>query len=232
MDRRSIRSHGGTPFRPLGGSLWFLTFDLLSCRLSAGLVELSLRGEWGLITTSDFKTGMTIELDGHVYQIVTSEFHKPGKGQAVVRTKLRDIRTGNVFQKTFRSGEKVERARVDRTTNQFLYTDGATYYFMDNESYEQTELTDEQVGELAKWLKEGEDVQIITYEGELIGIEVANTLIREVVETDPGLRGDTATGGTKPAVLEGGATVTVPLFVQQGEKIKVDTRSGEYVERA
>ena len=185
-----------------------------------------------LIVTSDFKTGLTIVLDGHVYQIVTSEFHKPGKGQAVVRTRLRDIKTGNVFAKTFRSGEKVERARVDRIQNQFLYTDSKTFYFMEAETYEQIELTAEQVGELAKWLKDGEEVAIITYDGELIGIEVANTLIREIAQTDPGLRGDTATGGTKPAVLEGGATVSVPLFIQPGDKIKVDTRSGEYVERA
>jgi elongation factor P len=185
-----------------------------------------------LISTSDFKAGLTIELDGRVYQIISSEFHKPGKGQAVVRTKLRDIRTGAVFQKTFRSGEKVERAHVDRKSHQYLYADGNNYYFMDNETYDQIEIGAEQIGELAKWLKEGEDVTVVSYEGQLIGIEVPNTVIREVIETDPGLRGDTATGGTKPAVIEGGATVMVPLFVQQGEKIKVDTRSGEYVERA
>ncbi len=185
-----------------------------------------------MVATSDFKPGLTIELDGHVYQIVTSEHHKPGKGQAVVRTKLRDIKTGNVFSKTFRSGEKVPRAHVERSSNQYLYNDGAKYYFMDNESYDQVELTADQVGELAQWLKDGEDVEIVTYEGDLIGIEVANTVIREVTQTDPGLRGDTATGGTKPAVIEGGATVTVPLFIDVGTKIKVDTRSGEYVERA
>ncbi len=185
-----------------------------------------------MVSTQDFKTGLTIELDGHVYQIITSEHYKPGKGQAVVRTKLRDIKTGNVFNKTFRSGDKVGRAHVARRNHQFLYSDGETFYFMDNETYDQVELTVDQVGELAKWLKESEDVAIITYEGELIGIEVANTVIREVVRTDPGLRGDTATGGTKPAVLEGGATVMVPLFLQEGEKVKIDTRSGEYVERA
>jgi elongation factor P len=185
-----------------------------------------------LISTSDFKPGLTIELDGHVYQIVMTEFHKPGKGQAVMRTKLRDVKSGNVFQKTFRSGEKVEQARIERSNCQYLYDDGVNYYFMDNETYDQRELSIEQVGELAKWLKESEDVQIVTYEGELIGIEIPNTVIREVVETDPGLRGDTATGGTKPATIEGGPVVTVPLFIEIGEKIKVDTRSGEYVERA
>lgn len=185
-----------------------------------------------MISTQEFKPGVTIELDGTVYQIITSEHYKPGKGQAVVRTKLRDIRTGNVFNKTFRAGEKVERARVERSINQFLYSDGSTLYFMNNETYDQVELSREQVGELAIWLKESEDVLLVTYEGELIGLEVANTVIREVAQCDPGLRGDTATGGTKPCVLEGGATVTVPLFIQQGDKIKVDTRSGEYVERA
>jgi elongation factor P len=185
-----------------------------------------------VISTQDFKPGLTIELDGHVYQIVSSEHYKPGKGQAVVRTRLRDVRSGNVFSKTFRSGEKVEQARIDRAQCQYLYDDGVQYYFMNNETYDQVELAQEQVGELAKWLKESEDVQIVTYEGELIGIEVPNTVIREVVETDPGLRGDTATGGTKPATVEGGAVVTVPLFIEIGEKVKIDTRSGEYVERA
>jgi elongation factor P len=185
-----------------------------------------------LVSTQDFKPGLTIELDGHVYQIISSEHYKPGKGQAVVRTRLRDIKTGNVFAKTFRSGEKVGRAHVERKDYQFLYGAADTFYFMDNESYEQIELTADQVGELAKWLKDGEDVQLITYEGELIGLEVANTVVREVIQTEPGLRGDTASGGNKPAVIEGGATVTVPLFIEVGTKIKVDTRSGEYVERA
>ncbi|NSW56637.1 MAG: elongation factor P [Armatimonadetes bacterium] len=185
-----------------------------------------------MVSTQDFKPGLTIELDGHVYQIISSEHHKPGKGQAVVRTRLRDIKTGNVFAKTFRSGEKVERAHVERKDYQYLYSAANTYYFMDNDSYEQIELTADQVGELAKWLKDGEDVQLVTYEGELIGLEVANTVIREVIQTEPGLRGDTASGGSKPAVIEGGATVTVPLFIEVGTKIKVDTRSGEYVERA
>lgn len=185
-----------------------------------------------MVSTQDFKPGLTIELDGHVYQIISSEHYKPGKGQAVVRTRLRDIKTGNVFAKTFRSGEKVGRAHVERKDYQYLYSAADTFYFMDNDSYEQIELTADQVGELAKWLKDGEDVQLVTYEGELIGLEVANTVIREVIQTEPGLRGDTASGGNKPAVIEGGATVTVPLFIEVGTKIKVDTRSGEYVERA
>jgi elongation factor P len=185
-----------------------------------------------LISTQDFKPGLTIELDGIVYQILTSEHYKPGKGQAVVRTRLRDIKNGSVFSKTFRSGDKVEQAHVSRKTHQYLYNDGEKYYFMDNDTYDQIELEAEQVGELSKWLKESEDVQIVTHDNQLIGIEVANTVVREVIQTDPGLRGDTASGGNKPAVIEGGAVVTVPLYLENGTKIRVDTRTGEYVERA
>ena len=184
------------------------------------------------VSTAEFKSGLTIELDGQVYQIVSSEHYKPGKGQAVVRTRLRDVRTGNVYDKTFRAGEKVETARVERRKMQFLYTDGASYFLMDNSNYDQVELTEEQVGEQTVWLKEGEDVDVTMYEGELIGVEAAHTVIRKVERTDPGIRGDTATGGTKPAVVEGGATVQVPLFVNEGEAIRIDTRTGAYLQRA
>lgn len=184
-----------------------------------------------MISTSDFKPGLTIELDGKVYQIVTQEFHKPGKGQAVLRTRLRDMETGNVFAKTFRSGEKVEPARVDRKEMQFLYATGDTFVFMDLESYDQVELSAEQIADQAKWLKDGESVWFIIHKSDILGIDVANTVDRRVVRTDPGLRGDTAQGGTKPATLEGGHVVTVPLFVNQDDVIRVDTRSGEYVTR-
>lgn len=184
-----------------------------------------------MISTSDFKPGLTIELDGKVYQIVTQEFHKPGKGQAVLRTRLRDMETGNVFAKTFRSGEKVEPARVDRKEMQFLYATGDTFVFMDLESYDQVELSAEQIADQAKWLKDGESVWFIIHKSDILGIDVANTVDRRVVRTDPGLRGDTAQGGTKPATLEGGHVVTVPLFVNQEDVIRVDTRSGEYVTR-
>lgn len=184
-----------------------------------------------MISTSDFKTGLTIELDGKVYQIVNTEFHKPGKGQAVVRTRLRDMETGNVFAKTFRSGEKVEPARVERKEMQFLYATGDMFVFMDLESYDQVELSSEQVADQAQWLKDGESVWFISHNNRILGIDVANTVDRRVIKTDPGVRGDTAQGGTKPAVIEGGATVTVPLFVSQDEVIRVDTRSGEYVTR-
>lgn len=184
-----------------------------------------------MISTSDFKTGLTIELDGRVYQIVNTEFHKPGKGQAVVRTRLRDVETGNVFAKTFRSGEKVEPARVERREMQYLYATGSAYVFMDLENYDQVELSEEQVGEQAKWLKDGESVWFIKHNNNILGLEVANTVDRRVTRTDPGIRGDTAQGGTKPATLEGGHVVTVPLFINQDDVIRVDTRSGEYVTR-
>ncbi len=184
-----------------------------------------------MISTSDFKPGLTIELDGKVYQIVTQEFHKPGKGQAVLRTRLRDMETGNVFAKTFRSGEKVEPARVERKEMQYLYGTGDTYMFMDLDTYDQIEMSKEQVGEQGQWLKDGESVWFISHNDKLLGIDVANTVDRRVIRTEPGLRGDTAQGGNKPATVEGGPIVTVPLFVNQDDVIRVDTRTGEYVTR-
>ncbi|MGE5532096.1 MAG: elongation factor P [Bacteroidota bacterium] len=184
-----------------------------------------------MISTSDFKPGLTIELDGKVYQIVTQEFHKPGKGQAVLRTRLRDMESGNVFAKTFRSGEKVEPARVERKEMQFLYGTGDTYMFMDLETYDQVEMSKEQVAEQGQWLKDGESVWFISHNDRLLGIDVANTVDRRVIRTEPGLRGDTAQGGNKPATIEGGHIVTVPLFVNQDDVIRVDTRTGEYVTR-
>jgi len=142
------------------------------------------------------------------------------------------VRTGNVYDKTFRAGEKVETAHVSRKKMQFLYSDGASYYFMDNNTYDQVELSEDQVGDPAVWLREGEDVDVTMYENEVLGVEAPHTVIRKVEKTDPGVRGDTATGGTKPAVVEGGATVQVPLFVNEGEAIKIDTRTGAYLQRA
>ncbi|MCX7598167.1 MAG: elongation factor P [Armatimonadetes bacterium] len=185
-----------------------------------------------MITTADFKPGLTIELDGEVYQIMRVDHIKPGRGAAVVKTKLRNIRSGAISEKTFRSGERVERAFVERRAATYLYTDGENYFFQDVETFDELELTGDQVGELAAWLKEGEEVTMALYEGKLIGLEVPQTVVRRVVQTDPGLRGDTASGGTKPATIEGGVVVQVPLFVNEGDIIKVDTRTGEYVERA
>ncbi|MCD6361839.1 MAG: elongation factor P [Armatimonadetes bacterium] len=185
-----------------------------------------------MITPNDFRPGLTIELDGRVLQVISSEHHKQSRGQAIVRSKLRDLQTGETFSKTFRSNENIEPARVERRQLQFLYSQGEdAFVFMDMEDYDQHELSREQVGDRAKWLKEGEEIVILTYEGKFVDLEIPKTVDRRVVQTDPGLRGDTAQGGTKPAVIEGGAVVQVPLFVSEGEVIRVDTETGEYVTR-
>jgi elongation factor P len=184
-----------------------------------------------VISVNDLRPGVTIELDGQAYQVIESAHHKPGKGQAVVRTRLRDLETGKVFNKTFTAQVKVGRAHVERRDAQYLYSQGDMYVLMDAQSYEQFEFSRAQIGDVAKWLKEGEVVGLVSYEGKLLGIEPAGAVEREVVKTDPGVRGDTAQGGTKPAVIEGGVTVSVPLFVDQGDMIRVDTATGEYMER-
>ncbi|MEA3403320.1 MAG: elongation factor P [Armatimonadota bacterium] len=184
-----------------------------------------------MVTPNDFKPGLTIELDGRVLQVVQADHHRQGRGDAIVRTRLRDVETGEVFQKTFRSNEDVETAHVDRRDFQYLYTTGETYVFMDMETYEQRELTRDILGENVKWLKEGETVQFALYEGKIVGMEIDKTVDRRVTQTDPGLRGDTTQGGSKPATIEGGAVVQVPLFVQTGDVLRVDTETGEYVGR-
>ncbi len=185
-----------------------------------------------MISTADFKNGLTIELDGEVYLIVEYQHVKPGKGGAFVRTRLRNLRTGNVFDKTFRSGAKVEQARVERKRMQFLYHTGDSYYLMDLDSFDQLELSAKQIGDERRYLKENEEVFVTSYRGDLLGVELPTSVERAVVRTDPGIRGDTATGGSKPAVIEGGATVQVPLFINEGDVVKVDTRTGEYLSRA
>ncbi len=184
-----------------------------------------------MIAVNDLKSGLTIELDGQVYQVISSEHHKPGKGQAVVRTRLREVESGKVFNKTFNAGIKVQRAHVDRRNMQYLYSRDDIFYLMDTENYEQIEISRAQIRDVAQWLKEGETVMIASYQGKLLGLEPPQTVERAVTKTEPGVRGDTAQGGTKPALIEGGVTVTVPLFVNQGDIIKVDTTTGEYVER-
>jgi len=185
-----------------------------------------------LITPNDFKPGLTIELDGRVLQVVSSDHHKQSRGQAIVRSRLRDLKTGELFSKTFRSNESIETARVDRTQCQFLYAQGEdTFVFMNMDDYDQREFTREQIGDRVKWLKEGDTVIVATYEGDFVDLDVPKTVDRRVVHTDPGLRGDTAQGGTKPATIEGGAVVQVPLFVSQGDVIRVETESGQYVTR-
>ncbi len=184
-----------------------------------------------MISVNDLKPGLTIELDGQVYQVVSSEHHKPGKGQAVVRTRLREVESGKVFNKTFNAGVKVQRAHVDRRNMQYLYSQGDIFYLMDTENYEQIEVSRAQIADVVQWLKEGETVMMVSCQGKLLGLEAAQTVERIVTKTEPGVRGDTAQGGNKPALIEGGVTVTVPLFVNQGAVIKVDTASGEYIER-
>lgn len=196
-------------------------------RCEAGASE----GDGRLISVNDLKSGLTIELDGQVYQVISSEHHKPGKGQAVVRTRLREVESGKVFNKTFTAQVKVQRARVDRRDMQFLYSQGEIYYLMDTDNYEQMEIAREQIAEVAQWLKEGEIVHTMWYQGRLLGLEPPHVVERTVTRTDPGVRGDTAQGGTKPATVEGGVTVVVPLFVNEGDVIKVDTTTGQYLER-
>ena len=183
------------------------------------------------ISTADFRTGLTIETDGDIFQIIEFQHVKPGKGGAFVRTKLRNLRTGSVTDKTFRAGERMEQAMIERRTMQFLYRASDEYTFMDMETFDQTSLPQENIGDGAAYLKPDMEVSVVRYEDELLGVEIPNTVDLAVSETDPGLRGDTATGGTKPATLESGAVVNVPLFINEGDVIRVDTRTGQYVQR-
>ncbi|MGB2800230.1 MAG: elongation factor P [Dehalococcoidia bacterium] len=185
-----------------------------------------------MISTSELKKGITIELEGTLYQILDWQHIKVGRGSAQVRLKLRDIRAGHTIERTFQSGEKFPRARLDRNTVQFLYNDGDLYYFMDSESFEQSTLSLEQVGDAINYLKEGMSLDILTYKDEPINLELPNSVELEVVETDPGFKGNTATASNKPAKLETGITIQVPLFVDKGDIVRVDTRTGVYLERA
>jgi elongation factor P len=185
-----------------------------------------------LISTNDFRTGLTIEVDGEVYQVIEFMHVKPGKGSAFVRTKLKNRRTGAVIERTFRAGEKVNRAHIDRREMQYLYNDGENYYFMDTETYEQLSLHKDQLDDAIKYLKDNMNIYVLLYQGETIGIELPNFVELKVVETEPGIKGDTATGGSKNAVLETGAVIQVPLFIEVGDVVRIDTRTGAYIERA
>ena len=184
-----------------------------------------------MISAGEFRNGITFEQDGNVYQVVEFQHVKPGKGAAFVRTKLKNVITGGVVEKTYRPTEKVEKAHIDRKTMQYLYNDSGLYYFMDLESYEQLPLSEEQVGDALKFVKENMEVLLLFYKGTVFGIEPPNFVELEITDTAPGFKGDTATGATKPATLETGAVVNVPLFVGPGETIRIDTRTGEYMER-
>ncbi len=185
-----------------------------------------------MISTSDLKKGVTIELDGKLYSILEYEHIKVGRGSAQVRIRLRDIRGGHTIERTFQSGERFPRARLDRHTVQYLYEEGGLYYFMDQENYEQSALTKDQLGDALNYLKEQMTMDLLTYENEPIGVEIALSVELEITDTGPSFKGDTAQGGTKLAVTETGLTVQVPLFLNNGDRIKVDTRTGEYIERA
>ncbi|MBH0157614.1 elongation factor P [Fictibacillus sp. 5RED26] len=185
-----------------------------------------------MISVNDFKTGLTIEVDNGIWQVLEFQHVKPGKGAAFVRSKLRNLRTGGIQEKTFRGGEKVAKAHIENRKMQYLYASGDTHTFMDNESYEQIELQASQIEYELKYLLENMTVQIMTYQGETIGVELPNTVELVVAETEPGIKGDTASGGTKPATLETGLIVQVPFFVNQGDKLIIDTRNAAYVSRA
>lgn len=184
-----------------------------------------------MISTAEFRNGAKIEIDGEPFVIVEFQHVKPGKGGAFVRTKLKSLKTGNVIDRTYRSGEKVETPNLEERTMQYLYNTGEEYFFMDSESYEQFSLTSDHIGDGAKWLKENLIVQVLYHNGEPINVEVPMFVELKVVKADPGVKGDTASGGTKPATLETGAVVKVPLYLEEGEVIKIDTRTGEYLER-
>ncbi len=183
------------------------------------------------IDTSDFKNGLTITYEGNLFQIVEFQHVKPGKGGAFVRSRLRNLRTGATIDKTFRAGERMEFAHIDRQQAEFLYRTNGEFVFMNTETYDQVFLTDTQIGEAKDLLKENTPVNIALYQGELLAVDLPPSVELKITETDPGLRGDTASGGSKPAKLETGAVVQVPLFVGQGEVIRVDTRSRQYLER-
>ncbi|HMM21257.1 MAG TPA: elongation factor P [Selenomonadales bacterium] len=185
-----------------------------------------------MISSNDFRTGVTIEIDNGVWQVVDFQHVKPGKGAAFVRAKLKNVKTGAVVERTFNAGEKLPKAHVERREMQYLYESDGEYNFMDNETFEQTTINNEQLGDAMKFLKENMSIGVLTFQGSIIGVDLPNSVELEVVETDPGIRGDTATGGTKPAKLETGYVVKVPLFINVGDVLRIDTRTGDYIERA
>ena len=184
-----------------------------------------------MVAAGDFRNGMTVEIDGTVYQIIEFQHVKPGKGAAFVRTKLRDVMGGSVVEKTFRPTEKFPPARIERKEMQYLYTDGDLYYFMDMETYEQIEIGQETIGDALEFVKENEMVKVVSYQDNPFTVDPPLFVELAVTATEPGFKGDTAQGATKPATVETGATVQVPLFVNEGDVLKIDTRTGEYLSR-
>jgi elongation factor P len=184
-----------------------------------------------MISTSDFRTGLTVLLDNDVYVIVEFQHVKPGKGAAFVRTKLKNVKSGGVTERTFRAGEKVERAVMDRREMQFLYSSEDDYFFMDNETYDQMTISKEELGADVRYLKENMSIGVLLYEEKIFGIDLPTSVELTVAETDPGIKGDTASGGSKPATLETGLVVQVPFFINVGDTLRIDTRTGVYIER-
>ena len=184
-----------------------------------------------MISSNDFRTGTSIELDGSVWRVVEFLHVKPGKGSAFVRTKLKNAETGSNLERTFRAGEMLPQAVLEKRNKQYTYRDGDQFVFMDMETYEESRLNAQQIGDSVKYLKEEMEVTVLTWNEKVLEVELPNSVTLEVTETDPGVKGDTATGGTKPATVETGAQVMVPLFISKGEKIKIDTRTDAYLGR-
>lgn len=185
-----------------------------------------------MIVAGDFRNGVTFELDGNVVQVVEFQHVKPGKGAAFVRTKYKNVITGAVLEKSFNPSDKFPTAFVERKDMQYLYKEDSLYYFMDSESYEQIPIDESKLGNSFAFVKENMDVKVLSYKGNVFGVEPPNFVELEITETDPGFKGDTATNVTKPAILETGAEIKVPLFINIGDKVRIDTRTGEYMERA
>ena len=184
-----------------------------------------------MISSNDFRPGVSIELDGGVWRVVEFLHVKPGKGSAFVRTKLKNVQTGSVVEKTFRAGESMPQANLEKNTMQHTYKEGEDYVFMDMDSYEESRLSVSQIGDRVKYLKEGMEVNVIRWGEQVLEVELPNSVALEVIQTDPGVKGDTATGGTKPAIVETGAQIMVPLFISVGERIRIDTRTDSYMGR-
>ncbi len=184
-----------------------------------------------MISAGDFRNGVTFELDGNIFQIVEFQHVKPGKGAAFVRTKLKNIVTGATVERTFNPTDKMPKAHIERKDMQFLYSDDDLYHFMDTETFEQMPIGKDNIGDALKFVKENEVVKILSHKGNVFGIEPPTFVELKIIETEPGYKGDTATGATKPATVETGAVIKVPLFVDAGEVIRIDTRTGEYMER-
>lgn len=185
-----------------------------------------------MVSTNNLKNGMVLELDGNLWSVLFFQHHKPGKGQAVVRTKLRNVRTGAVLERTFRADEDVPQAIVDKREMQYLYHDGTHFVFMDQQTYDQLSVEEGEIGEVARWLKEGQTAVLAMFEGRPVSVELPAAVDLKIVKCEPGIKGDRVSGATKSAELETGVSVQVPLFVEEGDVIRVDTRTGEYITRA